>query len=106
MAASESAKRQPVAADELLRSVANLISVVETPRITFQKNSEISLSNREQEVLALLFKGYPFAEVAEHLSCTHATAKTHSRRIYKKLGVTSRSGAIYEALSLGLIQEC
>ena len=95
----------PVQAEILLRAVAEALPTTGREQVAEIKRVAVSLSKREEEVLALMFKGYPFVEVAEHLSCSHSTAKTYSRRIYKKLGVSSRSGAIYEALSLGLIQE-
>jgi len=68
------------------------------------EKAESLLSKREHELLLLLFKGFSFSEVAETMGCSLATAKTYSRRIYKKLGVNSRSEAVHEAIGLRLIQ--
>ena len=62
------------------------------------------LTEREQEILRLVAKGFKFAEIAELLAISRHTVKTHVRHIYRKLEVDSRSTAIYEALQLGLVK--
>lgn len=62
------------------------------------------LSDREQEILRLVVKGFRFPEIAELLGVSAHTVKTHVRRIYEKLEVSSRGEAVYEALHLGLVQ--
>lgn len=52
------------------------------------------LSKRENEVLALLAKGYKYKEVASSLGIGYQTVNTHARHIYKKLQVQSRGGAV------------
>ncbi len=61
------------------------------------------LSGREREVLLLLAKGCSYQDVAELIGCTTATTQTYVKRIYKKLNVHSRSEAVFEAASLGMI---
>ncbi len=63
------------------------------------------LSERENEVLEFLVKGFTYAETAEHLGVTSHTIATHVRRIYRKLAVRSRAEAVYEALQLGLVRD-
>lgn len=58
----------------------------------------ISLSKKEQDVLFLLYKGLSYHEIAGTLHCSISTVQTHIKRIYKKLGVHSRSEAVHEAL--------
>jgi len=66
---------------------------------------EIScLSCKENEVLNMFAKGYSYCESAELLGCKLATIQTHTKRIYKKLKVHSRSEAVFEARQLGLVQ--
>ena len=60
--------------------------------------SSISLSKKEQDVLFLLYKGLSYHEIAGTLHCSVSTVQTHIKRIYKKLGVHSRSEAVHEAL--------
>jgi DNA-binding CsgD family transcriptional regulator len=51
---------------------------------------QYSLTHREEEVIALLLKGYTSAGVAEELCIAQNTAKTHIRNIYGKLEINSR----------------
>jgi DNA-binding NarL/FixJ family response regulator len=48
------------------------------------------LTTREAEVLELLQAGRSNAEIAQALHVSIETVRTHTRRIYRKLGVTSR----------------
>ena len=65
--------------------------------------SEIALSEREIEVLGLVSKGFNFPEIADLLHVSKHTVRTHVRRMYQKLEVSSKSAAVYEAVSLGII---
>ena len=60
------------------------------------------LTQREQEVLALLVKGLSNAEIAQLLTITISTTKHHVSAIFRKLGVTSRTEAMALALEQGL----
>jgi DNA-binding NarL/FixJ family response regulator len=66
-------------------------------------DASISLSERERQVLQLAAKGYAYAEVAKLLGIGVSTVASYTRHIYEKLQVGSRSGAVYEATRLGLI---
>lgn len=61
------------------------------------------LSTREAEVLALVAKGFSFAEVARLLTLSPHTVTTHVKSIYRKLCVHSRGEAVYEAGRMGLL---
>ncbi len=52
------------------------------------------LSNREQEVLDLLARGYLYKEIAERLNISVPTVNTYVRRMYEKLHVRSRAQAV------------
>lgn len=52
------------------------------------------LSAREQEVLNLLAKGYPYKAIGPELGISLDTTRTHIRRIYEKLQVHSVAEAI------------
>lgn len=45
------------------------------------------LSQRELEVMRLIVRGYTISSIAEELFITDNTVKTHTRRLYAKLGV-------------------
>jgi DNA-binding CsgD family transcriptional regulator len=53
-----------------------------------------ALSPREQEVLDLLAAGSTNGEIGQRLSVTENTVKSHLTRVYRKLGVRSRTEAI------------
>lgn len=61
------------------------------------------LSERELEVLEMVSKGFMQAEIAELLGVSINTVSTYVKRIYRKLAVNSRTGAVHRASELGLI---
>lgn len=70
-------------------------SVVET----FQKPAPTepapnNLTPREQEILALLAKGFLYKEIADQLRLSVETVRTHLRNIYEKLHVRTRTEAV------------
>lgn len=62
------------------------------------------LSHRELEVLKLLVAGHANKVIADVLHITEGTVKVHCYRIYRKLGVSSRTEALRLALQQGLGQ--
>jgi LuxR family maltose regulon positive regulatory protein len=61
------------------------------------------LSNRELAVLQLLAAGLSNREIAEELYLSINTVKTHTKSIYGKLNVRSRTQAANRARELGLL---
>jgi len=61
------------------------------------------LSTREQQVLEYITKGFNSDEIAGLMGVSRHTVLTFVRRIYKKLEVSSKTEAIYEARSQGLL---
>lgn len=61
------------------------------------------LSPREQELLALVARGFTYGECARLLGITHNTVQTHIKSIYGKLAVHSKTEAVYEARQMGLL---
>lgn len=60
------------------------------------------LSERELEILALISAGSSAAEIAEVLGISQHTVINHTRRVFVKLGVHSRTQAAAEMCRLGL----
>jgi DNA-binding NarL/FixJ family response regulator len=56
------------------------------------------LSKREQEILALLAKGYLYKEIADQLGITPGTVRVHLHTVYEKLHVSSRTEAVVKFL--------
>jgi two-component system, NarL family, nitrate/nitrite response regulator NarL len=62
------------------------------------------LSDREAEVLALTAEGLSSAAIAAQLHLSESTVKSYVRRIFEKLGVSSRPAAIAAAMRRGLLR--
>jgi len=61
------------------------------------------LSAREQEVLALIARGFSYAEIARLKGLSVHTVQTHIKNLYGKLAVHSKNEAVFEATRLGLL---
>jgi two-component system, NarL family, response regulator LiaR len=61
------------------------------------------LSQREQEVLALMVEGFSNEEIAERLVISPATARHHVSACIQKLGASNRAQASAMAVKLGLV---
>jgi LuxR family maltose regulon positive regulatory protein len=61
------------------------------------------LSPRELEVLQLIAEGLSNQEIANRLFLSLSTVKVHTRNIYGKLDVHSRTQAIARSQGLGLL---
>jgi DNA-binding CsgD family transcriptional regulator len=53
-----------------------------------------TLTDREREILGRLAEGLGNRDIARALFISEATVKTHLGRIYAKLGVDTRAGAV------------
>jgi DNA-binding NarL/FixJ family response regulator len=88
---------QPVVAGKLLDRFS------EMTRQGQAQNAD-SLSDREMDVLRLVAKGMPNGDIADDLSITESTVKSHVHNIFQKLGVSGRTEAVTEAIKRGLIR--
>jgi LuxR family transcriptional regulator, maltose regulon positive regulatory protein len=61
------------------------------------------LSEREVEVLHLIADGFSNSEIAQRLYLSMNTVKGHTRNIYAKLNVNSRTQAVARARALGIL---
>jgi DNA-binding NarL/FixJ family response regulator len=67
------------------------------------KQSNYGLSEREKEILQLMTTGLIKKEIADRLTLSIHTVDTYLRRIYEKLEVNTRTGAVAKALKEGLV---
>lgn len=78
-----------------------------TPQAAFERNdramASLGISAREYDVLALLAQGCATKVIARRLGISPNTVKTHLARLFEKLGAASRTQAIREARSLGIL---
>ncbi len=68
-----------------------------------RREVESKLTDRELEVLAAAAEGLTAREIARRLGVAERTVTTHLGRIYGKLGVSGRVGAILTAARSGLV---
>ena len=62
------------------------------------------LSERERQVLQAFARGRSIPQVADELMIGASTVKTHTQRLYEKLGVSDRAAAVAEAMRRGLLE--
>jgi len=67
------------------------------------KVRELGLTPREHEILGLIAEGLSNREIAERLFVSENTVKTHSSRLFDKMGVSRRTQAVMRGKELGLI---
>jgi two-component system NarL family response regulator len=65
--------------------------------------SEEPLSERELQILRLLALGYSNRDIANTISLSESTVKTHLKKLFSKLDVTSRAEAIALGAKRGLV---
>ena len=69
---------------------------------TTRSGEQIRLTEREVQVLRLLATGRTSRQIAAQLKISPAIVRIHFSRIYRKLGVTTRTQAAVRAAELGL----
>lgn len=89
---------QPEELFSAIRDAASGRSALSAPvadrLLTRLRSPRPALSTREHEILAQLARGLGNREIARALFISEATVKTHLGRIYGKLGVETRAGAV------------
>jgi ATP/maltotriose-dependent transcriptional regulator MalT len=68
-----------------------------------EKLKELTITPREHEILGLIAAGMSNREIGEKLFVSENTVKTHSSRLFEKLGVNRRVQAVQRAKELRLI---
>lgn len=63
-----------------------------------------ALSERERQVLEAFARGLSVPQVAAELMIGASTVKTHTQRLYEKLGVSDRAAAVAEGMRRGLVE--
>jgi len=61
------------------------------------------LTRRQLQLVECIARGYGNREIAEHLQVSEHTIKVHMYRLFKRIGVTSRTQALHYARTHGLL---
>ncbi|WNC15299.1 response regulator transcription factor [Brevibacillus brevis] len=69
-----------------------------------KEESDVSFTDREQEVFELIVDNLSNQEIAQRLYISEATVKTHVSSILRKTGQPNRSQAVLYALKKGLVK--
>jgi|SRR6266849_245825 len=72
-------------------------------RMSTPRRTAVSLSSREQEIVRMVADGYPNKIIADVLEISPCTVGTHLRRIFAKLGVSSRAAMVACQLTTGAV---
>jgi ATP/maltotriose-dependent transcriptional regulator MalT len=68
-----------------------------------RKLDDLGITPRELEILELIAQGMSNREIAEKLFVSENTVKTHSSRIFGKMGAKRRTQAVQLGKQLGLL---
>ena len=68
-----------------------------------RKREDLGITRRELETLELIAQGMSNREIAEKLHVSENTVKTHSSRVFDKLGARRRTQAVQMGKEFGLL---
>jgi two-component system, NarL family, response regulator LiaR len=68
-----------------------------------KKRENLHITPRELEILELIAQGLSNREIAEKLFVSESTVKTHSSRVFDKLGARRRTQAVQLGKEFGLL---
>ena len=69
-----------------------------------KKREDLGITRRELEILELIAQGLSNREIAEKLYVSENTVKTHSSRVFDKLGAKRRTQAVQLGKEFGLLR--
>ena len=87
-----------------LRDIRDAIDSLQA-KITDMSTSASTLTKREEEILKALSTGKTALAIANNLSISEPTVKTHMMAIYRKLNVNNKTSALAEAMRRGLLSK-
>jgi ATP/maltotriose-dependent transcriptional regulator MalT len=98
------ARRRPVEADASAGTAEAPKAASGQPFLADEKRrEELRITPRELEILNLIAQGMSNREIAGRLFVSENTVKTHSSRVFEKLGAKRRTQAVQMGKELGLL---
>jgi HD-GYP domain-containing protein (c-di-GMP phosphodiesterase class II) len=98
-----SALRNEVTAGRLDGDAANAVLAAAGHRVRHRPALPAGLTRREAEILVLMARGLSNKEMAERLSVSVRTVRSHVEHVYAKIGVSARGAAAMFAMRHGLL---
>ena len=102
--------KETVILQEVLVPAAPEVSAAAAPQLgrsfrpVDRAREDLSITPREFEILQLIAEGMSNREIAEKLFVSENTVKTHSSRVFDKLGARRRTQAVQLGKQLGLLR--
>lgn len=87
------------------KEIASALHALLTPDSTFEDSapSENRLSKRQKQLIIMLDRGLSNREIADELGISEHTVKVHLWRLFRRLGVKSRTQTVHFARTHGLL---
>ncbi len=95
---------EPPLSPSIARRVISYFAAQSKPKASLPQLHHIALSERENEVLLRVAKGFTLPEIGVQLNLSRHTIADYVKQIYRKLNVNSRAEAALEAQRLGLFK--
>jgi DNA-binding NarL/FixJ family response regulator len=95
---------EPPLSPSIARRVMSYFSAKAKPAAPSSMMPNVSLTDRESEVLLRVAKGYTLPEIGVQLGLSRHTIADYVKQIYRKLNVSSRAEVALEAQRLGLFR--
>ena len=95
---------EPPLSPSIARRVLSHFAAQTRPQERPQNMPHVALTDRENEVLLRVAKGFTLPEIGVQLNLSRHTIADYVKQIYRKLNVSSRAEAALEAQRLGLFR--
>lgn len=95
---------EPPLSPSIARRVLSYFATHSRPAELPQNIPHVALTDRENEVLLRVAKGFTLPEIGVQLNLSRHTIADYVKQIYRKLNVNSRAEAALEAQRLGLFR--
>ena len=95
--------RQQVVVKEVVKGVEVAAPPSQPFAVNETRREDLGITPRELEILALIAQGMSNREIAEKLYVSENTVKTHSSRVFDKLGARRRTQAVQLGKEFGLL---